>query len=397
MFKIRAIVVILTLCCFAIAVGVGVAGGGTSSLPPPPIITASCRDVTAWPFNATSIWNTPLGDSATLIPAQLFDINDARGDGAIAFWNFHSDDDYFITTSSSDPLVNWYSQGHWGGNATEEAYCSITGPLVKEINFPSTTVVQMWGNNNGAAILQPDGDTLILTQPLYVCAPGAPVLSRLDSAHGLTSIRGEGALGGHGGSGLSALGGTIRRGELSSAATTPIMHALKLELFAHWWYYRPSDGNRSNCYFWPATQCDGYMNACTTDKGCYNGTNPLVRPGSLLAITANDAASLNVSLRTVPAHRLLDALATFGGYLVDDTYWNATSICTEHGVADDFYIEYGYNFSVTAATNNHPASIDWYNDLLALFRALAIVTTNTPTTPGGGGKPLAPSPPPFCT
>ena len=361
----------------------------------PATSSAPCRNATAWPFSAASIWNAPLGATATLAPARLFDPSDARGAGARAFYNFHSDDDYFFVTSSADPLVDWHSQGHWGGPATAAAYCNVSGPLVRQLHFPAGAEVQMWGNNNAAALLQPDGDTLVLTQPLYVCAPGAPLLSRLDSAHGLASIRGDGALGGHGGSGLSALGGTVRRGELARGAP-PIAHALKLELYAHWWFWRPPGGERSECFSWPAVTCDGYMVSCATDPAeCYNGTNPLLRPGALLAIGAADAAALSASLATEPARLLLGALATYGGYLVDDTAWNSTSICTEHGVADDFAREFGYNFTVSAS-DAHPLARAWFGDLLALFRALSVVASNAPGAPGGGGAPLAPPPPPFC-
>lgn len=120
-----------------------------------------------------------------------------------------------------------------------------------------------------------------------------------------------------------------------------------------------------------------------------------MRPGALLAIGSADAVALNASLATEPARALLGALATYGGYLVDDTYWNSTAICTEHGVVDDFAAEWGFSFTVTA-NDAAPAARAWYADLLALFRALAVVTSNAPGAPGGGGAPLAPPPPPFC-
>ena len=46
------------------------------------------------------------------------------------------------------------------------------------------------------------------------------------------SLLSNGSLGAHGGSGLSAVGGMIRLGELLPSAP-PIRHAIKLELFAH--------------------------------------------------------------------------------------------------------------------------------------------------------------------
>ena len=45
-------------------------------------------------------------------------------------------------------------------------------------------------------------------------------------------VLGDGTYGAHGGSGLSAMGGSIRRGELLPA-TGAITHALKVELWAH--------------------------------------------------------------------------------------------------------------------------------------------------------------------
>jgi len=282
----------------------------------------SCRDALLWPFTAASPWNTPLGASAVFVPARLFDPADPRGASARAFSDFHSDDDYVIATAASDPLVTWFDQGHWGGPATEAAYCSVTGRAVMQLHFPANRTVQMLGNNNAAGLLQPDNRTMLLMQPLYVCEPGAPVLAEASSPPKRVDIFNDtGTLFGHGGSGLSAVGGAIRLGELLPGAP-PIRHALKLELFANMFYFRPPDGNRSDCYTWPAIACDGYAFSCATQPlGCYNGTNPLVRPGALLAVPPAQAPALSAKLATAPARALLAALSTYGGYLVDDTYW----------------------------------------------------------------------------
>lgn len=101
----------------------------------------------------------------------------------------------------------------------------------------------------------------------------------------------------------------------------PIRHALKLELFAHEYYYgghnlnppTPNNGGRTQ-YVWPATGSDSYTRA----KGSgleYNGTNPLLAPGALLAIPVSLAPTLR--LTTVPAAKIRDALVHYGGYLVD--------------------------------------------------------------------------------
>lgn len=353
--------------------------------------TGTCRDDFLWPFATTSIWNTPLGAAAKFVPAHLFDATSHTP----AFGWLQVDVNFLIRTVSSDPLVPWYNQQMWGFPATEERYCNVTGPLAAEIHFPSDVDIQHWANNNAAAILQPDNRTLVLTQPLYVCTPGAPVLSIYHLAPD-ADIRGEGAHGGQGGSNLSAMGGTIRRGELLPGSAA-IMHALKIELYGHDLYYRPPDGNHSQCYMWPATTCDSVAFECATSPTeCYNGTDPNIRPGALLAVPPSDVERVNASLTTEPARLLLAALSTFGAYIVDNTAWNATAICAESGVEDEFEAAWGFAFKVPAPPYSTGAAAQWYTDSLTLFRALAVVVSNGPDTPGGGGKPLLPPPPPFC-
>jgi hypothetical protein len=255
--------------------------------------------------------------------------------------------------------------------------------------------VTAFGNNNAAAILQPDGHSLIFTQPLYVCTPGAPVLSQYDQARGTGDIYENGTWGGHGGSSLNAIGGTIRLGELMpGTGPTGPRHALKLELFAHQYYYGTLYGaNRSTCYRWPALTCDGYFADCGPGSGynCYNGSSPFLTPGALLAVPLQDMAAVNASLATEPARMLLWTLTYYGGYLVDDTFDDRGTICTEHGWTDAFSNAWSMEFNTRDATS------EWYKDMLTLFRALSIVVNNSEDSPGGGGPPLQPPAPPFCS
>jgi len=104
--------------------------------------------------------------------------------------------------------------------------------------------VREFGNNNAAALLQPDNHTTINTNPLYRCTPGSLVLSLLKTGvQGKADIVfGNGIWGGYGGSGLSAIGGTIRLGQLLPDAP-PIQHALKLQLDASTYYYGRKSGH----------------------------------------------------------------------------------------------------------------------------------------------------------
>ena len=342
----------------------------------------NCRDPYYSPFSSDSIWLTPIGSNAQYMDAGLFRNKSYPPN------DFFSDDDYFIVTKDTDPVFPWYNQGWWGtnGNLT---HCDVIGHYVNTLHFPANLSVTAFGNNNAAGILQPDNDTLILTQPLYKCNETAPILSIYaqwkGTNNGTLSIRSNGTYGGHGGSGLSAIGGTIRLGELLPN-TPPISHALKLELWAHIYYYA-----QNPCYNWPANTCDGYHNNCPDDPiACYGGTNPYLTPGSLLAIPVNISEQLNNTLTTIPAKKILYALTYYGGYLVDDTYWNRATFCTMHGVTDEFQAYYNYSFNTSP---NSP----FYNDLLLIFQNLAIVINNSPTSIGGGGTPLQPLAPPLCT
>lgn len=338
--------------------------------------TAECRDARKWPFLSTSIWNTPIGSGAIFHDPGIF-----RPPFSLPE-NFFSDDDYFIVTSNNDPSVSWYDQGWWG-DPTGEAHCNITGKLVGEILFPANLTVREFGNNNAAALLQPDNHTIINTQPLYRCEPGSPVLSIhwTDIKGKDDIIFGNGTWGAHGGSGLSSIGGTIRLGELLPNAP-PIQHALKLQLFAMDYYYNQRPG-----YIWPALNCDGYA-FNPDDPFRYGGKDIYLSPGSLLAIPSN----ITVNVTTTPGKKLLFTLKNYGGYLCDDTYWNRGTVNTEHGVTDEFQTAYGYSFG-SGPTGLGAA---WYADMLALFQSLRVVINNCDDSIGGGGTPLQPPPPPIC-
>jgi len=338
----------------------------------------ACRDPKQQPFLASSVWNTPIGSEAEFVTAGIFNASQSPPR------NFFSDDDYFFVTSASDPLTAWYKQGWWGP-PSGTGHCNITGPLVDHLRFPHNVTVTAFGNNNGAGLLQPDGHTLIEMQPVYRCGPGSPILAQDCRSHCTNDIRyGNGTTGAHGGSGLSAVGGTIRLGELSHGAAA-IQHALKLELYAKDYYWHAP--NRTACYSWPAITCDGY--ALTPGQHLeYGGTNPWVRPGSLLALTQADRQALDAVLTTDPGRVVADALASYGGYLVDDTAATRGTICTEHGVTDQFKSDWDMDFDQTSGP--------WYDDLLAVFRKLQVVRNNGPDAVGGGGKPVQPPPPPLC-
>ena len=183
---------------------------------------------------------------------------------------------------------------------------------------------------------------------------------------------------------MSAVGGTIRLGELAPGAPA-IQHAVKLELFAKQYYWHAP--NRSSCYSWPALTCDGYA-LKPGEHLEYEGSNPWVRPGSLLALPPAVRQQIEPKLQTVPGRKMADALTGFGGYLVDDTACNRGTVCTEHGVTDEFQSAYSMAFDQEQGP--------WYDDMLEIFRGLHVVSNNGPESRGGGGDPIVTPPPPLC-
>ena len=248
----------------------------------------TCRDRIAWPFSNGSIWNMPLGSNATLAPARIYNLSIAAGcalrsgpttvmRSVCVGWNsswtpntclaagccyepispdphnipwcyrpggipplggFHNDADLIVAASEHDPIVPWINQGNWNpGN-----HCIVTGPQATTLPLPSNfTAPYCGGGNYAMGLLMPDNCSLIQMQPAFRLDSSSPLLALYHQGGPVAfpwniSITGDGAAGAHGGSGLSSIGGTIRSGELRPDAP-PITHALKLELFAHDYYF----------------------------------------------------------------------------------------------------------------------------------------------------------------
>ena len=102
--------------------------------------------------------------------------------------------------------------------------------------------------------------------------------------------------------GLSSLGGQIRRGELNESSP-PIAHALSVELYAHLWYFCGDHANRSTCFRWPAITADSYAVDQAKPEYFYNGTDPRLQAGSLLAVPAARVSAVNATLKTTVGHR----------------------------------------------------------------------------------------------
>lgn len=329
------------------------------------------RDKYKQPFAKRSIWNTPIGGDAEYVPCGFSPAQAAA-----------IDTDYWIVTDDSDPIRPLYDipDSLWSFRRCNDLEL-LTGV---DTQFPDTVVVQDVKRepypatpNNSTACLQPDGRTIIQWNAL--CREqwgrgvwGVPHRDRNGVLFPHEDIYGRGIMGGHGGSGLSSIGGTIRCGELTSPA--PIRHALKVDVDDDHLYGGPGS------FRWPAWKSDNNWDIGGVDT-VYSGTNPELCMGSLLAIRPEDAGRRS-QLETEVAKKLFDALIGYGAYVVDNAAWSCYYFCAENGVREEAEAYFGHAIDTIQDTPYH-------RDVDRLFSWLQVVANNDSSNIGGGGDPIA--------
>ncbi|NEQ06189.1 MULTISPECIES: hypothetical protein [unclassified Moorena] len=331
--------------------------------------TPTTRDPWLWPFSQDSIWNMPIGSNAEYKPANL--PRSARST---------IDVDLLFIIPASSPLRPLYDPDSWTKRCSgTTTYENLSIPIPDDLIVPDAinTLVRYSTPNNAAALLQPDGRTIIQLEPMARCQNGGPVYGYHWPKKDL-DLYSQGIAGGHLGSGLSSLGGAIRKGEL--IGSEPIRHVLKLELWEKYIYYNPQSSTPG--YRWPADRAD------SAAPKIYKGEDPQLVMGSLLAIPP-EVSEKSLGLTTPAGKKLFHALQDYGAYQVDVTGRDAYALAAEQGVEEEFKATYGYGLTARAPTNN-----PFYQDFMKLVQALHIVTNNGPDTVGGGGQlrePLAPT------
>jgi len=343
----------------------------------------SCRNPMLWPFAANSIWNRPIGNAANYVYAGLTSAD------YITF-----DEEAIILTPNTPITSVYYNDTGWAKDKSHR--CSKEGGKLRDWPIPSNFVPDFHGNtpNASTAALSQNG-TIDQTQPFARCSAGGYATSKFNSEEytDLLSSYGNDALGAHGGSGLSAIGGSIRAGELLPGGE--IRHAIKINVQAA--KYLAYNDDDSPGYRWPAVRADA--NASQT----YGGKNPAVEMGALLSLKPDFRED---SLQSTPGQILARALKRYGGYIVDDTAWDAFAIATAietvdmgNGnirtidVGDEFKRQYGYEIEQLLNSNN-----PWAKDIKKIFENLHVVNNNHSggTYAGGSNSGLASIAPPFC-
>ena len=315
------------------------------------------RDPWLWPFSTDSVWNMPIGSSARYAPVEI----PKPGYCGI-------DHERFFRLKAGDPEREIRSPSDWGKRwPGDKALGKMPVPddlIVPDAKPPSTP-------NECSAFLMPDGHSLVQLEPTCRLEKGGPIIGWPRFGE---DLYGKGLYGTHWGSGLSALGGSVRRGELTG--TAPLHHAIKLNL---WGKYLAFVGKTPG-YRWPADRAD---NGASSD---YRGRDPQLVMGSLLALPPGLSAD-GLGLTTPVGRKLFRVLQDYGAYVSDSSGWAAIDLCAEFGVEDEVRKATGLSLSSNAGP--------LYDDQVRLYRALKVVANNGPEAVGGGGKPRRPLAPPL--
>ena len=311
------------------------------------------RDPWLWPFSSLSIWNMPIGSHAEFTPASL---PESKYIGCDVEWH--------IRTRAEDPVYPVYSpstwERRWPGDVKLGELRIPDDLIIPDAEPPHTP-------NACAAFLMPDGRTVRQLEPACRSKPEPRIVGWLHADD--QDLYGEGIKGTHYGSGLSAIGGSIRKGEL--LASEPMRHALKLNVWGKHLYY----GEHRPGFRWPADRCDAKA------RQHYLGQNPSLVMGTLLAIPPQLTPE-QLAVKSEVGRKIFHALQDYGAYVSDDSGWDAYDLCVERGVPDDVHARYGYSLS-----GEHGVLVE---EMKRMVKALMIVENNGPASLGGGGTPRRP-------
>lgn len=315
------------------------------------------RDVFAWPFADSSIWNTPIGSNAQYVSYQ--------SRFPIGVNNTYCDDDIIVLTPTV-PLMDVYQCNEdwgWGDHMRKDGGIIFSAPIPQDFYF------SRHGNACLAVLLQ-DKETILSSQPFYHYPGYTYGTSRYDFPN--TNIYTDGIWGSHGGAGMSAIGGTIRMGELAPGAP-PIHHALKMAVYSH----------ELNAHRWPAPKDDAWSPNLKTSGFC---------DGALSALLPSYDIAAN--LETEVGKYIARACQDYGIYLVDGTGWDDhNEIMVENGpdgwVVDEVKQKWnGLNMETDQSTA-------FGRDMKKIYGNLYIIENNASDNVGGGGTWRAPLAPPF--
>ncbi len=296
---------------------------------------AAARDPWLQPFAPESIWNTPIGTGAVYEP-----INIGGSAGLPAHSHVTVDPEYILRPRKDAPVRVLYQAAGWSNRSYSTA--TFLGRLRIPDNFTLPDTTSSERPNNCTVILGNDRRTVWEYNAFTRPTAGGNVWAYEGSPQDLYGL---GTYGGHAGSGLSTIGGSIRKGELTGSE--PIRHALKILIRGHT-YLNYNSTNKG--YRWPAVTADNYAGN-PSDPSRYLGTNPKLVMGAHLAIPPSVSES-SLGLQTAWGRKLFAALRDYGAYIVDDAAWNAFYINADHEAISEFNTVFGYSMLNSTSFRN---------------------------------------------
>lgn len=339
----------------ALALRRRLAGSGGTAPPGPP--NSTLRDPWLEPFSSSWYGNMPIGSEADLVPAGITQTSQAqiRTDGV----NY--------ATYTTDPLVNFERSDFYYRN---DANNTVVRPGLDSfqpsgIKFRAGADLNGDGHMNEICVAQDQFGRLWEGQPLLydpsdTTTTDAKVRTTIRmpflAVRG-TDVRADPSAGGHGGTGMTAFGLTIRKHEWLRGE---IKHALALNV-------PPSMlSPQFSGYRTPALRADGGYNDPQSNNQ-YTGSNSNLRAGALLTW----APGFSLSSVTDPYGRMIcEAIYRYGVYIVDVT-----------GTAS--VLQFSVERSIEQDWLNRTATFS--PQLWPKFTQLQIVNNNGPLRWGGGG------------
>jgi hypothetical protein len=353
----------------------GTTGTPITPVTPPP----TSRDILKQPFASSSIWNTAIGSAAVYVASGLS--NNPNSLGTVPWPTL---DDERIILKPTAPLtdVRYSAAGFSGADRTV-----TTGAVVDNVPIPANVVINSTTDRSFASLLRPDGRTVVQFVPFARGAGVAYATTMFQVAD--VDLYGDGITGAHLDSGLSALGGSLRIGELRPGGQGP-RHALKFAVYGATDLFKATTSTEA--WRWPAT------NASSDAVGTYgvsnNNTHTAMRMGSLLAIPASVNLT-TLGLTTDPGKQFAWTLQNYGAYIVDSQGAPGFTLSVEDGPDGSFPAQFlsDYGFALSQTINAGTPSDAFAADMQLLIANLSVVDNNSPSSIGGGGTPRQPAAP----
>jgi len=318
------------------------------------------------PFESDSIWNTPIASGAEF-RALALDIAD--------FPAFYPENIiYHIGNGTSHGVKTkspgdhpFYSSWDYGDDG------AIYGGIVTTWKLPSGLFIKK-RVSNGIIVYYDESTKNFQEGSLFEnCGNGPavawqPTVWFSPNSDGLHS--GEQL-----GSRITAVGGTIRNGEL--LGSEPIPHMLKIAM----------DNYTFEDYQWPATASDG-----NGKKGSFP-CGQWLKTGAILAIPPW-ISEVSLSFETEPGKKIFNALRTYGGIIVDTgsshhkpaNTWRSWMLGMEHDIYHNNLVEEDLDslgISSSGDTRYYDKNVPFKRDLNKIFENLHAIANNDQINPKG--------------